>query len=413
MTEPPLHAGNGWLGFLRWGPYLLLGLSVLVSAATSGGLMTDGEKLAAAVLAGGALCWQVGWDRALRRLPDQSAGRRTYFAVRIALAFALGVLNPFFSIFAVMGYFDAGRQLPRSLRRWGLLAVAATLAISQSSAPDGPPPRNALQWAVFGGLLALHAALALMLDRFGDQAAAKQREQQDTIEALERAMAQNQALQAQLVVQAREAGTADERRRLAAEIHDTLAQGLTGIITQLQASLDTPDRGAARIHVGHAIALARHNLGEARRSVHDLAPGPLEHKTLPEALDDTARRWSATTATPLEFTVTGDVQPLHPELATTLLRITEEALGNVAKHARANRVGLTLSFFDDEVTLDVRDDGRGFDLLGVPPPSARGGFGLAGMRVRAERVGGSAEVESEVDGGTAVAVRVPLVRDDS
>ncbi|WP_158852769.1 sensor histidine kinase [Saccharothrix deserti] len=412
MTET-WHAGAGWLGLFRWGPYALLGLGVLVSAATADDLMSTGEVYAAATLTGCALLWQLGWDRALRSLPDQSCGRCVYFTVRTVFALLLSGLNPFFSIYAVMGYFDAARQLRESVRRWGLLAVATTLAIAQASPSGGFLPDDALQWTVFTALLVLHTSLALLLDRFNHQADEQRRRQRDTIAELERAVAENKALQAQLVVQAREAGTADERRRLAAEIHDTLAQGLTGIITQLRASLDTTDRRAAREHVEQAVALARHSLGEARRSVHDLAPGPLEHQTLPEALDDTATRWSTSTSTPVEFTVTGAVQPLHAELDTALLRITEEALGNVAKHAGAERVGITLTYFDDEVTLDIRDDGRGFDPSAVPPRSAHGGFGLAGMRIRAERVGGRVEVESEQGDGTAVAVRVPLVRHDS
>lgn len=119
-----------------------------------------------------------------------------------------------------------------------------------------------------------------------------------------------------------------------------------------------------------------------------------------------------TSAARLDLTVTGDVEPLHEEIEATLLRITEEALGNVAKHADAARVGVTLSYIDDEVTLDVRDDGCGFDPRHLPPRTIRGGFGLDGMRVRAERVAGSLEIESEPGGGTAIAVRVPLVRHD-
>lgn len=412
MTQTS-RTGTGWLALFRWGPYALLGLGTLVSAATAEALMTKGDTLVAAALTACALAWQLGWDRALRSQPDHSAGRRSYFAVRTLLAFVLSGLNPFFSIFALMGYFDAGRQLPESVRRWGLLAVATTIALAQAVPLRGFLPIGASQWTVFAALLALHTCLALLLDRFNQQAEDQRRSQLATIDELERTVAENKALQAQLIVQAREAGTAEERRRLAAEIHDTLAQGLTGIITQLQASLDTTEHHAAREHVQQAVALARHSLGEARRSVHGLAPGPLEHQTLTEALDDTAARWSVTTSTPVEFTVTGEIQPLHAELDTALLRIMEEALSNVAKHAAAARVGVTLSYFDDEVTLDIRDDGRGFDPPAVPPRSAHGGFGLAGMRVRATRVGGTVEVESERDGGTAIAVRVPLVRHDS
>jgi signal transduction histidine kinase len=159
-----------------------------------------------------------------------------------------------------------------------------------------------------------------------------------------------------------------------------------------------------------AVALAIYNLGEARRSVHDLIPGPLENRTLPEALKETVERWSATSAARSDLTVVGTVEPLHDEIESTLLRITEEALSNVTKHANAVRVGVTLSYIDDEVTLDVRDDGRGFDPGHAPQPSDSGGFGLDGMQVRAGRVGGVLDIESEPGGGTAISARVPLVR---
>lgn len=419
MTETPRNE-PGWPWFYRWGPYVLLGLGALVSAVTAGTLMSPGAVYLAGALTAGALLWQLAWDRRLRELPEPSRGRMVYFAVRTGIAFALSLLNPFFSVYALMGYFDASRQLSRGQRRWGLLAVAMTLAGAQSSVPEGPLPGSPERWAVFAALLALHSSLALILDRFNDQTAEQQREQKATIDELEltnarlaQALAENEALQAQLLVQARGAGRDDERRRLAAEIHDTLAQGLTGIITQLQAGLDSTDHDSARRHVERAAALARYSLGEARRSVHNLAPGPLEHRTLPDALQEAAARWSVTSTARLELTVTGVAERLHEEIEATLLRITEEALGNVAKHANAGRVGVTLSYLDDEVTLDVRDDGRGFDPRDVPPRSERGGFGLDGMRARAERVAGSIEIESEPGGGTALAVRVPLVRDDS
>ncbi|NYI07648.1 sensor histidine kinase [Allostreptomyces psammosilenae] len=409
----------GWARFYRWGPYALLGVGAVISTAAVGTLMNREEAYAAAVLAVVALGWQVAWDRPLRTLPQASRPRTCYFVGRAVLALALSWANPFFCVYALMGYFDAGRQLPAPLRRYGLLSVAVTMSGAQSGVL-GPPTGAFLQWALFGALFALQSCLAIVLDRFGDQEAEKAREQRVTIEALElanarleQALAENEALQAQLLVQAREAGIADERRRLAAEIHDTLAQGLTGIIAQLQAAADSGDPSTARAHVERAAALARHSLGEARRSVHNLAPGPLEHHTLPEALRRAVARWSTTSAARPELTVTGTAEPLHEEIEAALLRIAEEALTNVAKHADAARVGVTLSYLDDQVTLDVRDDGRGFDPDGRPPRSTAGGFGLGGMRARAERVAGRLLIESEPGAGTAVSAHVPLVRHDA
>lgn len=410
-TAPLERDAPSW--FLRWGPYLLLTMGAVLAAASARVLMTPGTVLVTGVLVVVALLWQLGWDRRLRVLPEQSPGRVVYYAGRTALAAVLSCLNPFFSLYTLMGYFDAREQLPTPHRRYGMLTVAASMAIAQSSGGGGGPmPHGGLGWTIFVGLFAVHATLALSLERFGDKQAAARREQRETIEALRQALAENEVLHAQLVQQAREAGVADERRRLAAEIHDTLAQGLAGIVTQLQAATDSADDDTARAHVARAAALARYSLGEARRSVHNLTPGPLEHHALPEALEKAAAHWAAGSSARLEVTVTGTEQPLHEEIEATLLRVAEEAVTNAVKHAAADRIGVTLSYLDDEVTLDVRDDGRGFDARVPAERSEAGGFGLAGMRARAERVAGHVEIESERGGGTAVSVRVPLVNDD-
>ncbi len=265
-------------------------------------------------------------------------------------------------------------------------------------------------------MLGVNVAMIFVFTQLAAKEEERNRLQADTIQELERANArlqlaldENAALHAQLLVQAREAGVADERRRLAAEIHDTLAQGLTGIIAQLQVVMGTKDTGLAREHLEQAAALARHSLGEARRSVQNLAPAALEHHGLPEALETTVAEWSERQRVPAAFTVTGTVHPLHDEIEATVLRIAQEALSNTARHAAAHRVGVTLSYMGDEVTLDVRDDGHGFDPLALPPRSGSGGFGLDGMRARAERIAGTLCVESEPGHGTAVSARVPLV----
>jgi signal transduction histidine kinase len=275
------------------------------------------------------------------------------------------------------------------------------------------------QWIVFAALLAANSVLNIVVAHLTEQEEKRTRERTETIAELERtntalqqALDENAALHAQLLVQAREAGVADERRRLAAEIHDTIAQGLTGIIAQLQVVANAPDPETARVHLARAGDLARHSLGEARRSVHNLAPVALEHDGLPEALKKTVAEWAERTGTRADFTATGRVEPLHEEVSATLLRIAQEALSNTARHARARRVGVTLTFLGEEVILDIRDDGRGFDPLAVPARTRTGGFGLDGMRVRAERIAGTLTVESEPDHGTALSARVPLVRHD-
>ncbi|MEU8958091.1 sensor histidine kinase [Streptomyces sp. NPDC048518] len=407
-----------WGAFHRWGPYVLLGFGVLMSVATSGVVgMGRTEWYVAGALVGAGAALQAGWGVLGRSRPEPSTAGSLYYALRWAIAFGLTWLNPFFAFYAVAGYFGAERLLPPRLVKPGLFATAVTMAGSQSG---GLPPGNGLGWGVFGGLLAVNVALLSVFAHLAAQEDERARVQAVTITELERtntalqqAMDENAALHAQLLVQAREAGVADERRRLAAEIHDTIAQGLTGIIAQLQVvagAQDAGNRALAREHLGRAADLARHSLGEARRSVHNLSPAPLADDRLPEALKKTVAEWADRTGVRAEFTVTGTAEDLHDEIEATLLRIVQEALSNAARHAGASRLGVTLSFMGDEVSLDVRDDGRGFDPLATAVRTGTGGFGLDGMRARAERVAGALTVESEPGGGTAVSARVPLVR---
>ncbi len=405
-----------WEQFHRYGPYAVLTLAALVSAVAADLIMTRTEMYLAGPLVAVAYGLQAWWGRTRPRTAAGAPAGAAYYVTRTVLASVLTWLNPFFAIYAALGYFDVEPLLPKRFVRAGLLATALTLAGSQSG---GLPPASLMNWVAFGALYVLNVTLALFFWQVGMREEEKARVQTETIAELERtnlrleeAMAENAALHDQLLVQAREAGIDDERRRLAAEIHDTLAQGLTGIIAQLQVvtSLADRDPDTARVHLERAAALARHSLGEARRSVHNLAPAALEHDELTGALEKTVADWAEQHRVRADFTVTGSAEPVHDEIAAALLRIAGEALANTGRHAGASRVGVTLSFMDGELALDVRDDGRGFDPAATAPASRAGGFGLGGMRARAERVAGAVEVESEPGGGTAVSARVPLVR---
>src|SRR4029079_14375180 len=144
----------------------------------------------------------------------------------------------------------------------------------------------------------------------------------------------------------------DERGRIAGEIHDTIAHGLTGIVTQLEAAEQASDRQDDwRRHVDNAIRLARESLAEARRSVEASRPEVLEGVTLEDGLADVAQRWSAINGVPGEVIATRGPLPLHPEIELALLRTAQEALANVAKQAGASRAGVTLTYMGDEVAL--------------------------------------------------------------
>ncbi|WP_237536904.1 sensor histidine kinase [Streptomyces sp. SID5785] len=404
----------------RYGPYVTLAVSLVLSAATSEVIGMDRlDWLVVLPLSAFALVVQVWIGHNRRARPGPRPATAVAYVLRWAATFVAALANPFFAFFAAAGYFDADLLLPRRLVRVGLLASVVIVAGAQAG---GFPPGGSLGWSVFGALVVANMIFVVATGHLQEKEAERSREQARSITELERtnkalqaALDENAQLHAQLLLQAREAGVADERRRLAAEIHDTIAQGLTGIIAQLQVVSGAPTLTMAREHLDRASDLARHSLGEARRSVHNLAPAALADATLAEALKKTVGDWGARTGVRAGFTLTGTAQPLHEEIEATLLRITEEALSNAARHAHADRVGVTLSFMAGEVMLDVRDDGRGFDPLTVSHRTARtgaGGFGLDGMRARAERLAGAVTIESEPGGGTAISARVPLVPHD-
>ncbi|MDX2008151.1 MAG: sensor histidine kinase [Meiothermus sp.] len=201
----------------------------------------------------------------------------------------------------------------------------------------------------------------------------------------------------------RQAGVLEERQRLAREIHDTLAQDFASVVVQLEAA--EAAQSAEQPHMRYleqARAVARDGLSEARRMVWALRPEILENSSLGSALERFLKRWGEENHVKASLTLTGDPSLLSPELEVGLLRITQEALSNVRKHARARQVNVTLSYLDDMVLLDIQDDG-----LGLQPPSS-GSFGLRSMRERIEALGGSFALESEPGQGTTVAVGLPL-----
>lgn len=211
----------------------------------------------------------------------------------------------------------------------------------------------------------------------------------------------------------RKAGVLRERQRMAHEIHDTLAQGFTSIVINLEAAEGAMLTQArqVRYHLDQIGLTARESLAEARRLVWALRPGALDEDSLPEALGRLAERWAIESGVFCGFTATGVPHTLPGGIETALFRVAQEALTNVRKHAGASRVALTLSYLGDAIALDVRDDGAGFDPT-VAPARARtrgaGGFGLTGMRERIEECGGTLSVESAPGEGTTLAVCLPV-----
>jgi len=211
---------------------------------------------------------------------------------------------------------------------------------------------------------------------------------------------------AQLFNQSARLGAVEERNRLAREIHDTLAQGLTGIALQLETAdaLLERDPIRARRAIQRALMLARTNLDEARRSVMDLRAAPLESRTLPDALSLLAREVEAQAALEIAFHVIGGQQPLPPYVEAGLYRIAQEALSNVVHHARARQATVELVSTPEQVELVIEDDGEGFDTDRLPERR----FGLIGINERAKLLGGSLELCSVPGEGTTLRVTISL-----
>ena len=397
--------------FLRLAPFALLVISTIPYLLTQHPAAADvGRTIGAeAVTAAWVLWWVILHEEWQRRL----ALMTVFFAGFVLCCGLLVARSPWFGFFCWVGYPLAFQYLRGWLRYVGLLLMAAASALAQLGGFRDPTPPNVALWLV---VTLLNGALVTTLIYLAEKAENQNQARKQTVtdlaaanQRLEEMMAENTGLHAQLLTQAREAGVLEERQRMAREIHDTLAQGLTGIITQLEAVQQSGPGPDWERRIGAAARLARHSLTEARRSVRAVRPESLENTHLPEAVADVAAQWSADTGVRAAAATTGTVLGLHPEIEVTLLRVTQEALANVAKHAGASRVGITLSYMEDVVSLDIRDDGVGFEPKQRRDADSTGGFGLTGMEQRVRRLAGSLAIESEPGHGTAISASVPAI----
>jgi signal transduction histidine kinase len=199
-------------------------------------------------------------------------------------------------------------------------------------------------------------------------------------------------------------GVMAERERLAREIHDTLAQGFTSIVMLSQVAAEDVDRdpAAARRRLAAIEDVARENLAEARALVAAFSPVGLVGATLADAVGRLAERFGAETGLAVDVEAVGDFSGLAREQEVVVLRVAQEALTNVRRHARARQVTVRLVADDAGARVEVGDDGVGFS------PATGPGYGLAGMRGRVREVGGDLDVASSPGRGTRVTVRVPL-----
>jgi len=400
-------------------PYVALVVSLALALVV--GADTTRYRAAAVGLSALAALWMALLYVPIYQRDEHKVRCSIYYVGLLAFIGVLIVLNPFFAVFGFSGYLHVS-LVPGWWKVPGMVANAGLMALSEVG---GTGQLRGLVWVPYFGLFAVNTFIVgamtkagLDEDRRSEQRIREIGELSEANRRLAQMMEENAGLHAQLVVQAREAGIFDERQRMAGEIHDTLAQGLMGILAQLEAAdLAEQDGPRRRRHLGLAKDLARESLAEARRSVQALRPRQLEAARLPEALRDLARQWTQTSGIPVRAEVDGEPSLLQPALEVVLFRVAQEALANIAKHADAARVGLTLTYMHDQVSLDVLDDGKGFDPAAVDAAPATGtGYGLSAMRHRLRQVGGHLEIESTPGDGTTVSASVPALyfdeRDD-
>ncbi|KAM3109785.1 GAF domain-containing protein [Phormidesmis sp. 146-33] len=207
--------------------------------------------------------------------------------------------------------------------------------------------------------------------------------------------------------EAKQAAILEERNRLAREIHDTLAQCLTGIIVQLQAATDdyTTNLWDQKAHLSQAIALAKNGLHEARRSVRALRPRSLETEPLEAALEHLTEQMAIGTSLETNYRLVGIPYSLTPSIEDHLLRIAQEAFTNVLRHANANQVEIELDYQLNQIYLHIKDNGQGFDAN----TSLASGYGLIGMQERADQMAAQLIIVSDPQQGTCIQITVPIL----
>ncbi len=323
-----------------------------------------------------------------------------YPAIAVGSVMALVAIHNSFWFFSLVVFFQLWMLLP--IRAAAPVSAGLSLFLwAHGTLADGRTLRPSVGIIlIFLATVAASTMLGVMINAIVRQS----RQRLDLIQQLE---AERRAR----IDAEREAGALAERARLSRDLHDTLAQGFTSIVMHLEAAdammtADAPERRP----VSDARRIARDSLGEVRRLVWALRPAQLRDSDLAGALDRMVQSWSAEHHIAASFRLDGDPGLLPPAIEVTILRIAQEALTNISRHAGATTVDVVLTEFDDAAHLDVRDDGRGFDpgVARSPVGHMTGGYGLPGIRERVAAQGGTVEIESAVDAGTTVAVVLPL-----
>jgi signal transduction histidine kinase len=391
--DEPGTGQHEWRRFWAGWHGAFVGLAVLTAGLT---LMMSGTGTATRIAVLGMVAVLLGWYafagvRGVRRRPAWCGP--AYLAVAVPVTVAVFALVPVGALLLATLYPHVWLMLaPRRAVVVTCAIVASVGSVMLTYGPlDGPGVTSVLLLSVVSLTGAL--GLGLWIARIIRQS----RQRAELI-------AQLAETRAQLAVVSREAGALAERERLSREIHDTLAQGFTSVLLLLEAAraaLGSTPSPAGR-YLGQAQDTARENLAEARSLIAALAPPDLAGTSLPEALRRLVERVGGDTGPRTELSITGTPRRLPTEDEVALLRMVQEALTNVRRHAGAARVEVALLYAPDWITLRVSDDGKGFD-----PAVPQQGYGLAGIRARAQGIGAVATIYTAPGAGVVVRVDVP------
>ncbi|MCX5562372.1 sensor histidine kinase [Streptomyces sp. NBC_00038] len=366
----------------------------LAVAITADVTVALGQRL----LALGTLAVIVAWYALVAPLAMENRDERwgaAYFAV-LAVAFPL-----LLAIAPISGalLFALGPQLFVMVARWRIrIPLLLILYAELAWAMLAPVGVGRYTLAMIGVTVLVPMTVTILVGAYLTGIREQNRKRAALIEELTRT-------RAALERAGHQAGVHAERERLAAEIHDTLAQGFTSILMLAQVARTTlhRDPAAADSQLDILEQTARENLAEARSLIAALAPADLTGRSLADALDRLAARHTRDTGTRVEVSIFGERSGAPTGTDIALLRTAQEALANVGKHADATTVQIELRHENGLMALAVTDDGKGFD-----PATVRGGYGLPGIGTRATGLGGTCTVRSAPGQGATVRVELPL-----
>ncbi|MEV7231066.1 MULTISPECIES: sensor histidine kinase [Polymorphospora] len=383
-----------WLNrFPMWDAYFgLVAVGTSGFVATTGSVPVVARAWAVALLAGLA-AWYWLYGRPLIRGEIEDRRAYLYFAgVVVLMTPAVALVSV--SSFALLALCPQAYMLMDALR-----ATIAVLVLNVADVAVAYESTRDLADTV-AGPLPVAATIVVGSAVFGTWAR-RVTTQNDERARLIRQLDGSRAEVARL---SHEAGMLAERQRLAGDIHDTVAQGLTSVIMLIQAADAELERDVAqaRRHLGLALDTARDNLSEARALVGALTPTELDGSSLADALARLVDRFGRETGVRVDFSTEGEPVGLATAVEVVLLRAVQESLANIRRHAGAGLVTVRLAHLGGTVAVEVADDGRGFD-----PEKASGGYGLGAMRARVEQVSGKLSVDSEPGRGTTIRVEVP------